>query len=385
MRYLPLIFKNSVRNRRRSVLTIASLAVSLCLLGVVGALYTVLYIRDAAPAQARRLVTRNRVSLTQPLPLFYRDKIRQVPGVQAITVSQWFGGTYKDSRNFHNFFARFGVEPHVFFTIYPEYTMPEDQKQAWVQERRACIVGKDLVTRFGWHLGNRITLQGNIFPVDLELVIRGIYNAPEENESLFFHIEYLYEGLPASRRDTAGAYTILAAAPEAVPQIAPAIDDLFRNATAQTRTETERAFALSYVSFIGNVKRFLLVICSAVTFTILLVSANTMSMSVRERIKEVGVLKTLGFTREAILGIILGESACIALVGGLIGLLLASGVCYLVRQGPAFIQQTKALTLQPGTAVACLLLAVLIGTVSALIPAWQASRTTIVDALKDLG
>jgi putative ABC transport system permease protein len=385
MCYLPLILKNSVRNRRRSVLTIASLAVSLCLLGVVGALYTVLYIHDPAPAQARRLVTRNRVSLTQPLPLFYRDKIRQVLGVQAITVSQWFGGIYKDSRHFHNFFARFGVEPGVFFTIYPEYTMPEDQKQAWVQERRACIVGKDLVTRFGWHLGDHITLQGNIFPVDLELVIRGIYNAPEENESLFFHIEYLYEALPASRRDTAGAFTILAAAPEAVPQIAPAIDELFRNATAQTRTETERAFALSYVSFIGNVKRFLLVICSAVTFTILLVSANTMSMSVRERIKEVGVLKTLGFTREAILGIILGESACIALAGGLIGLLLANGVCYVVRQGPSFIQQTKALTLQPGTAGACLLLAVLIGTVSALVPAWQASRTTIVDALKDLG
>jgi len=333
----------------------------------------------------RSLVTRNRVSLTQALPLFYRDKIQQVPGVQAITVSQWFGGIYKDRRHFHNFFARFGVEPGIFFTIYPEYTMPEDQKQAWVQERRACIVGKDLVTRFGWQLGDRITLKGSIFPVDLELVIRGIYNAPEENESLFFHIEYLYEGLPASRRDTAGAFTILAAAPEAVPQIAPAIDELFRNATAQTRTETERAFALSYVSFIGNVKRFLLVICSAVTFTILLVSANTMSMSVRERIKEVGVLKTLGFTREAILGIILGESACIALAGGLIGLLLASGVCYVVRQGPAFIQQTKALTLQPGTAVACLLLAVLIGTVSALVPAWQAARTTIVETLKDLG
>ena len=279
MRYLLLILKNSVRNRRRSVLTIASLAVSLCLLGVVGALYTVLYIRGPAPAQARRLVTRNRVSLTQPLPLFYRDKIRQVPGVQAITVSQWFGGIYKDSRNFHNFFARFGVEPRVFFTIYPEYRMSEDQKQDWVQERRACIVGKDLVTRFGWHPGDHITLQGTIFPVNLELVIRGIYNAPEENESLFFHIEYLYEGLPASRRDTAGAFTIVAAAPEAVPQLAPAIDDLFHNATAQTRTETERAFALSYVSFIGNVKRFLLVLCSAVTFTILLVSANTMSMS----------------------------------------------------------------------------------------------------------
>src|SRR5215470_10865872 len=163
MRYLALILKNSVRNRRRSVFTIASLAVSLCLLGVVGSLYTVLYIRDAAPAPGRRLVTRHRVSLTQPLPLFYHDKIRQVPGVQAITVSQWFGGIYKDHRNFHNFFARFGVEPRVFFTIYPEYAMPEHQKQAWIQERRACIVGQDLVTRFGWQLGDRITLRGNIF------------------------------------------------------------------------------------------------------------------------------------------------------------------------------------------------------------------------------
>ena len=385
MRYLPLILKNSVRNRRRSLLTITSLAVSLCLLGVVGALYTVLYVSDAAPAQALRLVTRNRVSLTQPLPLFYRDKIRQVPGVQAITVSQWFGGVYKDSRDFHNFFARFGVEPRVFFTLYPEYAMPEDQKQAWIQERRACIVGQELVTRFGWQLGDRITLQGDIFPVDLELVIRGIYDAPEDNESLFFHIDYLYEGLPASQRDMASTFTILAASPEAVPQIAPAIDDLFRNATAQTRTETEQAFALSFVSFLGNVKQFLLAVCGAVTFTILLVSANTMSMSVRERIKEVGVLKTLGFTREAILGIILGESACIALLGGVLGLLLASGVCYMVRQGPAFIQQTRSLTLQPGTAVACLLLAVLIGVLSALVPAWQASRTAIVDALRDIG
>ena len=385
MRYLPLILKNSVRNRRRSLLTIASLAVSLCLLGVVGALYTVLYVRDAAPAQALRLVTRNRVSLTQPLPLFYRDKIRQVPGVQAITVSQWFGGVYKDSRDFQNFFARFGVEPRAFFTVYPEYAIPEDQKQAWLQERRACIVGTDLVTRFGWQLGDRITLQGDIFPVDLELVIRGIYDAPEDNESLFFHIDYLYEGLPASQRDMASTFTILAASQEAVPHIAPAIDALFRNATAQTRTETEQAFALSFVSFLGNVKQFLLAVCGAVTFTILLVSANTMSMSVRERIKEVGVLKTLGFTREAILGIILGESACIALVGGIIGLLLASGVCYLVRQGPAFIQQTRALTLPPGTALACLLLAVLIGMLSALVPAWQASRTAIVDALRDIG
>jgi len=385
MKYLSLIFKNSWRNRRRSLLTVLSIAASLCLLGLVGALYAALYLSEASPAQALRLVTRNRISLTQPLPFFYREKIRAVPGVKALTVSQWFGGVYKDARDFKNFFARFGVEPKVFFEIYPEAKLPEEQKQAWLQERRACLVGRTLVERFGWKLGDRITLKGDIFPVDLELTIRGIFDWAENDESLYFNIDYLYEGLSAGRRDTAGTFTILAESKESVPRIAREVDELFRNATAQTRTESEQAFALSFVSFLGNVKLFLLAVCGAVTFTILLVSANTISMSVRERVKEVGVLKTLGFTREAILGLLIGEAALISLIGGAIGLLLSSGLCYLVRQGPAFLQQTKTLSLQPGVAVACLILAMLIGVVSALVPAWQAARTSIIDALKYIG
>jgi putative ABC transport system permease protein len=332
-----------------------------------------------------RLAVRHRVSLTQPLPLYYREKIRQIPGVKELTIMQWFGGVYKDSRDSRNFFPRFGVDPRAYLTIYPETEMPEEQKQAWVQERRACIVGEEVAKRFGWKLGDRITLKGDIFPVDLELVIRGIYRWPENNESLIFNIDYLYEGLPASRRDQAGSFRILADSADSVSRITKEIDELFRNATAQTRTESEQAFVLSFVNFIGNVKLFLLAICGAVTFTILLVSANTISMSVRERVKEVGVLKTLGFTREAILGIILGESAFIALVGGAVGLMLASGLCYLLRQGPAFVSQMKTLSLQPTTAAVCLLLAMLVGVVSAIVPAWQAARTPIVDSLRHVG
>jgi putative ABC transport system permease protein len=385
MKYLSLIFKNSWRNRRRSLLTVGSIAASLCLLGLVGALYTALYLSEAPPAQALRLVTRNRVSLTQPLPLFYREKIRQVAGVRELMVVQWFGGVYKDGRDFKNFFARFATEPKKFFTINPEYKLPEEQQRAWVNERQACVVGRDLAARFGWQLGDKLTLKGDIFPVDLELVIRGVYDWPEDNESLYFNIDYLYEGLPAARRDTAGTFTILADSKESVPRIAREVDELFRNSTAQTRTETEQAFALSFVSFIGNVKLFLLAIFGAVTFTILLVSANTISMSVRERVREVGVLKTLGFTRGAILGLILGESAFIALVGGAVGLSLTSLLCYAVRQGPTFLPQTKTLALQPGTVAAGLAMAVVIGLVSALVPAWQASRTSIVESLKHIG
>ncbi|MEW6734043.1 MAG: FtsX-like permease family protein [Acidobacteriota bacterium] len=385
MKYFSLILKNSWRNRRRSLLTIASISASICLLGLVAGLYTTLYLSESTPEQALRLVINNRVSMTQPLPLYYREKIQQIPGVKAITIFQWFGGVYKDNRDSKNFFARFGVNPKTFFKIYPEIQMPDNQKQAWSEERQACIVGEKLVQRFGWKLGDRITLKGDIFPVDLELVIRGIYQWREFDESLYFNIDYLYEGLPATQRDQVFRFTIEADSKESVSRVAKEVDEMFRNATAQTRTETEQTFLLRFVNFIGNVKLFLLAISSAVTFTILLVSANTISMSVRERIKEVGVLKTLGFTREAILAVILGESGFIALVGGALGLMLTSGLFYLVRQGPAFIPQMKTLALSPITAVICLILAAFIGIASAIVPAWQASRTSIVETLRHIG
>jgi putative ABC transport system permease protein len=381
-RYLPLILKNAWRNRRRTTLTILSVGVSMCLLGVLIAAYHALYLSDPPPEQALRLVTRNRVSLVFPMPQFYREKIRQISGVREVMANQWFGGVYKDQRDPKNFFARFAVEPDKIFSIYPEFRLPEEQKVAFQRERTACVVGRDLANKFNFQAGDRITLKGDIFPVTLELTVRGIFDSPRPSEVLFFNREYLEESVPPARRGTAGHFNILADTVDSVPRIAKAVDDEFRNATVQTRTETEQAFALSFVSFLGNVKMFLLSVSAAVTFTILLVSANTMAMSVRERVREVGILKTLGFTPGGILGIILGEAGAIALAGGAIGCLLAALLCSLIRKGPAFIVQLKTLTIQPSVAVVCLAVAVCIGLASSLIPAWQASRTSIVEALR---
>jgi putative ABC transport system permease protein len=381
-RYLPLIIKNGLRNRRRSILTICSVAASLCLLGVLMAIYHAFYFGQATPEQALRLVTRNKISLATVMPISYRQKILQIPGVREAMVTQWFGGVYKEPKNV---FARFAIEPSRIFMLYPEYKTSEEEKKAFQRERSACMVGRAIADKYNIKLGDRVTLKGDIFPVTLELTTRAIYDSTENNESLYFNLDYLFESLPAGRRDFAGTFTILADNPDSVPRIVKAVDDSFSNATIQTRTESEQAFQLSFIAFLGNVKMFLLSICGAVTFTILLVSANTMAMSVRERVREVGVLKTLGFTNASILGIILGEAAFLSLIGGVIGCLMAVGLTYLVRQAPAFILQLKTLTLEPSVAGLILLVGVFIGVASAFIPAWNASRTPILDSLRYSG
>jgi putative ABC transport system permease protein len=384
-RYLPLIFKNTLRNRRRSLLTISSIAASMCLLGVLFALYRALFLSPPAPGQELRVITYHRVSLTQSLPSSYEQKIREVSGVREVSIWQWYGGTYKDARDYRNFFARFGVEPERFLRMRPEYTIAEEQKKAFLANRTACIVSRTLADKFGWKLGERITLVGDIFPVNLELNLVGIYDDPERNETLYFNHDYLREGMTGARKDQVGAFSIQVDSADHVPRVSAAIDKMFENSTAQTRTESEQAFALSFVSFIGNVKFFLLTICGAVTFTILLVSANTMAMTVRERIREVGILKTLGFPNGSILGMILGESAFIALLGGAVGVLLASLIAYGLRQGPAYIQAMKTLSITLPVVLFCLAFAVVVGLVSSLVPAAGAARTSILEALRNAG
>ncbi len=381
-RYLSIILKNSRRNRRRSVLTVLSIGVSMCLLGMMIGMYYAFYFSDPTPEQALRLVTRNRVSLTFQMPQAYRERIRQVPGVREIVISQWYGGVYKDSRDPNNFFARFATEPDRLFTVYPELQIPEDQKKAFQRERTACLIGRDLANKHHFQLGDRIPLTGDIFPGKLDLTVRGIFDIPRKSEILYFHREYLEESLAVARRGNAGTFTILVDSPEIVPRVGTAIDQMFHNSTVETKTESEQAFALSFVSFLGNVKVFLLSISAAIVFTVLLVSANTMAMSVRERVREVGVLKTLGFTRGGILGIILGEACTISLAGGGIGFLLSMLLMRSASNSPfgGFIPPLGSVT--PVMALACVLTAVSVGLLSSLIPAWNASRTPIVEALR---
>lgn len=379
MRFLSLMVKNALRNKRRTLLTIASVAVSFCLLGVLLAIYNALFLTEAKDEMALRLVTRHRVSLAQPLPIYYDQRIQQVPGVKVVVPTQWYGGTYIDAQNF---FARFATDPTRLFKVYTDYKIDPAQEQAFMRDRQGAVAGKTIVDRYGWKIGDRIPLTGDIFPGELELYLRGIYEHPADDESLYFHMEYLYESLPVGRRDFAGTFGILANSAEDVPRIAAAVDEMFRNSTAPTRTETEKAFALSFLSFLGNVKLFLLGLCGAVTFTILLVSANTMAMSIRERFREVGVLRTLGFTQPEVLSVILGEAAVISMIGGAVGLALVAILCIAVRAAPAVALEMKTLSLEPQVALVCMVAAAAMGVLSAFIPAMGAARSSIVDALR---
>ena len=386
LRYAPLVFKNTLRNRRRSFLTVLSIAASFCLLGVLLAMYKILFLADPTPGQAMRLITRHRVSLTLVMPASYKQKIKQVPGVKEAYISQWYGGVYKDERDPKNFFARFAVEPEDFFKVQTDMVIPDDQKLAFQRERTACIIGVKLAKKLGLQLGDRVTLKGDIFPVTLDLTVRGIYDSPDENESLYFNIEYLYQSLPPTRRDFAGTINILAASKEEVARIAERVDAEFQNAPVPTRTETEAAFLLSFASFLGNVKLFLAAISGAVTFTVLLVSANTMAMAVRERIKEVGVMKTLGYPPRGVLSILLSEAVVIAVAGAALGCLLASVLAAGVSEvGSTFLAQLKNLRVDGPIAAVCLGLGVVVGLLASIVPAASAARTSILDSLRYTG
>ena len=377
-----------MRNRRRSALTIASIAVSFCLLGVLTAMYRALfYSGDTTPAEALRLVTHHKVSLVQDLPVSYERRIEQIPTVRAVTRLRWFGGVYKDSRDPKNHFAQFAIEPSALLRVHPEFILPQEEKLAFERQRTGCIASKALAAKLGWKLGQRITVVNDVMPATLELTLVGIFSDQDQNNQtnvLYFNWDYLSESLPAGseERDMIQQYHIQVDSKEDVARTAHAIDALFNNSPYPTKTEEEHAFQLSFVFFLGNLKLFLAAICAAVTFTILLVSANTLSMSVRERIREVGVLKTLGFTRSAILSMILTEAGLMSLLGGIIGCAVAAVLCTMVRQTPAFAQFLNALSLTPAIASLNLAAALLIGIASALVAAIDASRTSIVDALR---
>ena len=380
-KYIPFTFKNLLRNRRRTILTVLSAAVSLFLLGVLLSVYATFFLREASEEQALRLVTRHRVSLTQLLPEFYGERIRKVEGVQEVSVQSWFGGIYIDDRP-ENMFPRFAMEPDKVFKIFSELRVPPEQLEAFLRDRQGTAVGQSIADRVGLKLGQRITIKGDIYTVDLELVVRAIFEAKDDDSS-FFHWQYLQESLPKNMRGLVGIYAIRARSAEDVSAIAREIDDQFRNSPQPTKTEAEAAFVLSFIEQIGNIKLFLFSIAGAVVFTILLVSANTMAMSVRERILEVGVLKTLGFPPRVILLMIVTESMTMGLLGGIAG----AGLCYvltrLIDAGQFGFFGGFILPLW-GVPV-CLGAALLIGLLSSFIPASIAARTTITEALRQTG
>jgi putative ABC transport system permease protein len=384
LRYWPLVVKNALRNRRRSALTVLSVAASFCLLGVLMSMYHIFFLNPPSPDQALRLCVRNRISITNSLPASYEQRIRQINGVHEVTVFQYFGGSYKDSRDMKNYFARFAVEPEKYFAVSPHYLISYEQKRAFARERSACVVGRGIAKRLNFQVGDRITLVGDIFPVTLELTVRGIYDNLND-WGLLFNYEYLRESVAQRSRgqlDQVGMFMLRAESPEAVPRVIEAVDDMFANSPAETKTETERAFALGFLSYLGDVQLMLISVCAALTFTVLLVSANTMAMSVRERVREIGVLKTLGYTPQAVLGIMLSESMLIALAGGILGLGIAAVILSALRRVPVMFVSLRALAIPVWVLCASLLLAMLVGVASSFVPAWNASRRPIVTCLR---
>lgn len=374
------VTKNTFRNLRRSLLTVLSIGFSLLLLTLMMAIWRNFYMSKGTEESALRLVTRHKVSLAFSMPSFYREKIRAVPGVAGVVPENWFGGVYKDDKS-GNFFAQFGTDPDEFFKVFKDWQIPEDQVKAWQRDRAGAVVDSKQAQQYGWKVGQRVVITGTIFPVNLELTIRGIFTAPRPTQSLYFNQKYVEEAVPYMKGQE-GFYTIVADSPEAVRTIGSSIDAMFRNSPQPTRTETEAAFQLGFLAMLGNVKMFILSICGAVVFAILLVSANTMAMSIRERTREVAVLKTLGFTRGTVLGLFVGEAVALALVGGVGG----SVVAYLLGIGAGKAGGfAGALQVNGPTMLVAWVVAALVGFISAIIPSYNASRLGIVEGLRHIG
>lgn len=376
------VTKNAFRNKRRSILTILSIAFSLLLLTLMMTIWRAFYLDQGSPESAERLVVRHRVSLTFNLPGYYREKIRAVPGVVAVVPVSWFQGIYKDQKP-ENFFARFGTDPDEFFKVFRDVEMPDEQVKAWQRDRQGVIVDDTLATKYGWKLGDRIFIQGDIYPVNLELNIRGIFHSNPDNKSVYFNAKYVEEAVDFFK-GRAGTFSILAASPADVSKIAGTVDDMFHNSPQPTKTESEKAFGLEFVAMMGNVKAFILMICSAVVFATLLVSANTMAMSIRERTREVAVLKTLGFTRRGVLGLFVSEAVALSLGGGLIGIGLGWVLVYGMTHSKQFISFFP-LQVTFGIGAAALLTSALVGLLSAALPSYHASQVNIVDGLRHIG
>jgi putative ABC transport system permease protein len=381
MKFLPLILRNVFRNKRRTILTILSIGVSLFLISTLRTMLASLESPPMTPESAKRLVTRHQTSLTNPLPIAYRNRIQTVPGVDQVTATQWFGGEYKDPSNF---FAQFAVDADHFFDVYSEAKVQSpDQAEAFMKERTASLAGVKLAKRFGWNVGDRITLKGMIFPFDVETTIRGLVDGGGSEVSFYFHYDYFNELM--KNEGIASTFAVKAKSADDLPAISAAIDDMFRNSTAPTKTEVESAFILGFAAMWGDVRTLVVSISTIVLFTIILVAANTMAMSIRERTGEIAILKTLGFSPGTVLGMVILESLVIAVAGGLggsLGARLIFGAVDMQMLTGGFLQN---FTIAWSTVLLSLGIALIVAITSTAFPAWNASRLPIAEAVRRRG
>jgi putative ABC transport system permease protein len=376
-----LIVRNLLRNRRRTLLTVGSVAVSIFLLVVLSATYRYL----SAPAGTDRLhqvlIVSPRTSLMVPLPLSYRERIARLPGVESVTPMNWFDGRYGGEETP---LPAFACDPLTLLAVFPQWQIPADKQQAFVSEKASLLAGRMIAERYRWKVGDHIHLSSPSYRVSLDLVLRAIYASPGEDETMLaFHWDYLNEAM--GRPDKPGAFWVLARTPEDASRLMKDVDTLFRNEAVETNTQNMKQFVLGLLSLLGNVRLILMSICTAVVFAVLLIVANTMAMSIRERTSELAVLRTLGFGAKGLLGMLAMEALAISLSGAALGCLAAHAVTVMIRGYriggllPSSIQVDVAtLTLAFGVAAG-------VGLLATLVPAHRASRANIAQALRFVG
>ncbi|KAF0139253.1 MAG: hypothetical protein FD122_3390 [Stygiobacter sp.] len=386
MKVLKLIFKNALRHKLRTLLTIFGISIAVIAFGL---LRTVVTIWDSSvdATMANRLITRQAVSFIFPLPYSYKEKIEKVPGVNKVTFANWFQGVYKDK---NNFFARLAVDPETMFDVYPEYIISPEELAAFKKERNACVIGADIAQQHKLKLGDQMVLEGDIYPGRWEFIIRGIYKGKNKNTDktqMLFHWDYVNERMKVEtpvRANDVGWYVVQIADPNKSALISNQIDALFKNSTAETKTETEKAFAQGFVAASGAIITAMNVMSFVIIGIIMLVLANTMIMAARERTREYAVFKTLGFSAKHLVGLILGESMVISFLGGGIGLFLTFPIVAGFEQAmpkgffPFFY-------IEPITVVLASVATVLVGLISAIFPIHKALNTKIVDGFRFVG
>ncbi len=379
-RFLPYVLRSAMRSRRRTILTVLSILISLFLFSTLRTVLTA-FQASLETASAARLVTRRSTSLTFPLPLSYRDRIAQVPGVTAVSWSNWFGGIYIDERNF---FAQFAIDPRGYLDLYPEYRLTPAERQDFERERTACLVGEKLAKKYGFQNGDRLSLRGTIYPGAWDFTVRGILRAdsPEIDTNLMlFNWDYLNQRI--GNPGLVGVFISRIGDPNRAGDLSRVIDATFANSAAETKTETEKAFQLGFITMLGNIQAVIYAVGTAIVAAIMLVSMNTMMMAARERTREIAVLKAVGFTDRQVMGLVLAEALLISLSGGILGTVAARTVFSATdfTAGGFF----PAFDVTTGTMLRSIGIALTMGLLSGAIPAWNAARLKLVDALRHVG
>ncbi|HNS15069.1 MAG TPA: FtsX-like permease family protein [Syntrophorhabdaceae bacterium] len=382
MLLLKILFKNALRHKLRTGLTILSIAIAMLAFGLLRTVIDAWHAGVEA-SSASRLVTRNSISIIFPLPLSYKDKIRQVEGVSTVSYGNWFGGIYIDEKNF---FANFAVEPKTYLDLYPEYVLRPAEQNDFLRDRKSFIAGRKLAAKYGWKIGDVITLKGTIFPGNWEFVLRGIYrgryNSTDESQFLF-HWDYLNEMMKKTapgRADQVGFYMIGTKNPDISTQVALSIDRAFQNSLAETLTETEKAFQMGFVSMSDAIITAIQLVSFVVIVIILAVVANTMAMTGRERTAEYSTFKALGFGTGHIAGLIFGESLTITMAGCTAGMIATfpAAAAFAKAMGTFF----PVFNVDADTLYLDIAFSLIVGLLAAVVPTYRSLKTGIADGLR---